>query len=190
MKNRTWILILGALTLLATVALAEEGQSAADLWNKTKIVTAYTLNTRINPFDLEVEVRDGTAFLTGTVRTEEEKQLAEQLALSVEGIDKVNNEILLDANIPQNQARFDLSRAVSDANITAMVKSQLLWNDLTHALKINVSTNNGVVTLAGPVSSEEEAEEVLRIAQRTRMVEGVDNQLQVGPQAAAADSGR
>jgi osmotically-inducible protein OsmY len=135
-------------------------------------------------------VRDGTAYLTGTVRTAEEKQEAEKLALSVEGIDKVRNEIVLDESIPQNQARFDLSRAVSDANITAMVKSQLLLNDLTHALKINVSTNNGIVTLAGPVSSEEEAQEVLHIATRTRMVDGVDNQLELSPRAATADSGQ
>lgn len=135
-------------------------------------------------------MRDGTAYLTGTVRTAEEKQEAEKLALSVEGIDKVRNEIVLDESIPQNQARFDLSRAVSDANITAMVKSQLLLNDLTHALKINVSTNNGIVTLAGPVSSEEEAQEVLHIATRTRMVDGVDNQLELSPRAATADSGQ
>jgi osmotically-inducible protein OsmY len=135
-------------------------------------------------------VRDGTAYLTGTVRTAEEKQEAEKLALSVEGIDKVRNEIVLDESIPQNQARFDLSRAVSDANITAMVKSQLLLNDLTHALKINVSTNNGIVTLAGPVSSEEDAQEVLHIATRTRMVDGVDNQLELSPRAATADSGQ
>jgi osmotically-inducible protein OsmY len=135
-------------------------------------------------------VRDGTAYLTGTVRTAEEKQEAEKLALSVEGIDKVRNEIVLDESIPQNQARFDLSRAVSDANITAMVKSQLLLNDLTHALKINVSTNNGIVTLAGPVSSEEEAQEVLHIATRTRLVDGVDNQLELSPRAATADSGQ
>ena len=71
-----------------------------------------------------------------------------------------------------------------------MVKSQLLLNDLTHALKINVSTNNGIVTLAGPVSSEEEAQEVLHIATRTRMVDGVDNQLELSPRAATADSGQ
>jgi tripartite-type tricarboxylate transporter receptor subunit TctC len=45
-------------------------------------------------------VRDGTAYLTGTVRTAEEKQEAEKLALSVEGIDKVRNEIAKVASDP------------------------------------------------------------------------------------------
>jgi osmotically-inducible protein OsmY len=63
--------------------------------------------------------------------------------------------------------------------MAAMVKAQLLWNRLTHALKIDVSAENGVVTVSGPVSSEEEAREVVRIAGSTRLVDKVENQLTV-----------
>lgn len=165
---------------LAPAVQAQEGESPADMWNEAKLVMSYTLDTTLNPFDLEVEVRDGTAYLTGTLPTAAEREHAAKLALSIDGIDQVENRIILDENVPHNQARYeDTSYAVSDANMAAMVKAQLLWNRLTHALEIDVSAENGVVTVSGPVSSEEEAREVIRIAGSTRLVEKVENQLTV-----------
>lgn len=108
------------------------------------------------------------AYLASTLPSAEDKTLAEQLALSVEGIEEVNNEILLDSNVPHNQARYDADKAGTDANITAMMRAQLLWNRLTHAHIISVSTNDGVVTLSGPVASEKEAREIVRVATNTR----------------------
>jgi len=42
-------------------------------------------------------------------------------------------------------------RKVEDANLTAKVKSQLLWNSNTGGLAINVDTLDGVVSLSGNV---------------------------------------
>lgn len=168
---------------LAPAVQAQQGESPSDMWNEAKLVMSYTLDTSLNPFDLEVEVRDGTAYITGTLPTAAERNRAAKLALSIDGIDQVENRIILDENVPHNQARYeDASYAVSDANMAAMVKAQLLWNRLTHALEIDVSVQNGVVTVSGPVSSEEEAREVVRIAGSTRLVEKVNNRLTVQKQ--------
>ncbi len=180
---RNEYLIPGVLAIslsLAPAVQAQPGESPTDMWNEAKLVMSYTLDTSLNPFDLEVEVRDGTAYITGTLPTAAERDHAAKLALSIEGIDHVENRIILDENVPHNQARYDdASYAVSDANMAAMVRAQLLWNRLTHALEIEVSAQNGVVTVSGPVSSEEEAREVVRIAGSTRLVEKVNNRLTV-----------
>lgn len=177
MKSLIPVTLLTVSLFLTNAAQAEEEATAADIWQETKIVTSYVLNTQLNPFDIEVAVRDGKAYLAGTLPSAEDKALAERIARSVEGIEQVDNEILLDKNVPHNEARYDADKAGTDANITAMVKAQLLWNELTHAHDISVSTDDGVVTLSGPVASEEEAREIVRIATSTRWVQKVDNQL-------------
>lgn len=184
MRNEYLVLGFLAISLaLAPAVQAQQGESPSDMWNEAKLVMSYTLDTSLNPFDLEVEVRDGTAYITGTLPTAAERNRAAKLALSIDGIDQVENRIILDENVPHNQARYeDASYAVSDANMAAMVKAQLLWNRLTHALEIDVSVQNGVVTVSGPVSSEEEAREVVRIAGSTRLVEKVNNRLTVQKQ--------
>ena len=169
-----------ALVLLAAPATqAEHKEDVRDIWTEARVVMNYTLDTVLNPFDLEVEVREGTAYVTGTLPTAEEKAHAAQVALSTPGVDQVENLILLDQNVPHNEARRDTDQAVTDANITAMVKAQLLWNELTHAVDISVSVNDGVVTLSGPVRSEEQAREAVRIADNTRLVENVKNDMTV-----------
>lgn len=42
---------------------------------------------------VQVEVRDGVVYLSGIVRSEEEKERAEEIARDVEGVEKVVNEI-------------------------------------------------------------------------------------------------
>lgn len=169
-----------ALALLAAPATqAGHNEDVRDMWSEARIVMNYTLDTTLNPFDIEVEVRDRTAYLSGTLPTAAEKAHAEQVALSIPGVDQVNNLIVLDKNVPHNEARRDDDQAVTDANITAMVKAQLLWNELTHALDIAVSVENGVVTLSGPVRSEQEAREAMRIADNTRLVQKVNNEMTV-----------
>lgn len=169
-----------AISLLAApVVDAGHTEEASDIWSEAKIVMSYTLDTTLNPFDLEVEVRDRTAYLTGPLPSAEDKALAEKLALAHDGVDRVESRIVLDRKGPHNQARYDVETVASDANIAAMVKAQRLWNRLTHGLDIAVSVDHGVVTLSGPVQSEREAREAARIATGTRLVDQVNDDLKV-----------
>lgn len=165
----------------------------SDTWTKASLTTTYTLNRHLNPFDIDTEVKDGVVTLRGSVESKVERDLAEQLALGVDGVHKVVNELKIDpepsdkmdsANAEDKASGSDTERSfmqvVEDANTTAMVKSQLLWNGETEGLSINVDTLHGVVSLSGSVDSKAEAELAEQIAISTEDVRKVENHLKVG----------
>jgi hypothetical protein len=65
---------------------------------------------------------------------------------------------------------------LTDATITAAVKTQLFADNFTPALHINVSTTDRVVTLTGKVKSRDDETAAVRVA---RAVGGVQDQLEI-----------
>lgn len=168
---------LGALPLAG--AHAADGERRSDLWLKAALVTTYTLNQHLNPFDIEVEVTDGAAVLRGSVDSSVEKDLAGELARGVDGITAVDNRLEIKRENSKERPRNELLERVSDANLTAKVKSQLLWNSNTQGLRIDVDAQGGIVTLRGEVASAAESELAAQIARNTSGVHRVDNELRV-----------
>jgi len=69
-----------------------------------------------------------------------------------------------------------------DAWITTKVKSQLLADSDVKGLDINVSTKDGVVTLAGKVPTTAMRDKAISVAQGVKGVKKVDTQaLKVSP---------
>lgn len=68
---------------------------------------------------------------------------------------------------------------VDDASITARVSAGLAQDATLSALKIDVDTSNGVVTLKGPAPTQEAKERASSIAQGVKGVSSVVNQLTV-----------
>lgn len=68
-------------------------------------------------------------------------------------------------------------RVLSDAEITAAVKTKMIADTHVHAMDINVDTDNGVVTLNGSVRSAAEKAEAMRVARRTHGVKRVVDKL-------------
>lgn len=166
---------------------ADQGPPRSDLWLKAQLVTVYALNEHLNPFKISVEVQDGVARLSGTVENEIEKELAEELARGIKGIHRVHNELHVDASTQPDSRRGAFARMVEDANITARVKSQLLWNANTHGLDIHVDTENGHVRMSGNVNNPREAELAMQIARNTRGVQTVTNLIQISPEPPTVD---
>lgn len=172
------------------VPAADTGQDVQDARREAQIWTTYGFNPNLRASDIGVEVNGSTAILTGTVESGVEKDLAEQIALSVDGIGKVDNRLRIDAAfVPGKGKHYDRDRnfstAVDDATTTARVKSKLLWNAHTDGLQIDVDTRNGVVTLKGAVGTAAEKNLAARLAQNTHGVVSVNNQLAIGARAAA-----
>jgi hypothetical protein len=69
--------------------------------------------------------------------------------------------------------------AVSDSTITAEVKSALAADPKLSALRIEVDTSNGVVTLTGPAPDEESKSRATQIAAAPKGVMRVENRLEV-----------
>lgn len=149
---------------------------------EAQIWTTYATNPHLHAFDLKVEVKGDRATLNGTVQNGAAKDLAEQIALGVEGIKQVDNRLVINTSYePPKRAAGDRSfgDVVSDATITASVKSKLLWDSHTDGLDIHVDTNNGRVTLTGTVASGTEKDLAGHIAMDTKDVVGVNNELVV-----------
>jgi hyperosmotically inducible periplasmic protein len=71
---------------------------------------------------------------------------------------------------------YESSQApVSDTWITTKVKAELLANETVKGLDINVSTTNGVVTLAGVLDSKTQVDTAIRLATNVKGVTDVDS---------------
>ncbi len=186
--------IIAALAALGPVGSAAAEQAyegpGSDLWIEARLITTYSLNEHLNPLDLGVDAEKGTVTLTGEVDNQAEKELAVRIAEGLEGVGKVEDRIEVGKDAGGAKAQNSLYRFVNDANITARIKMRLLWNEITGGLDIDVDTSDGVVTLAGPVHSEEERQMAERVARRTDGVREVNNELRVAPEETLAHEAR
>ena len=174
----------GMLSLSTLPVLAQEPTASAvtEARMEGSIATAFALNRHLNPFRIQVQVEGTTAVLTGTVENSVNRDLAEQVALGIEGIDEVDNRLQVDTDVDQSDAeRTSLANRLGDATTTATVKSKLLWNRNTQGLDIAVSTRNSVVTLTGNATSEAASELAERLAGNTEGAREVINEIVVTP---------
>lgn len=70
-------------------------------------------------------------------------------------------------------------RNVDDAAITASIKSTLVADKVANLTRIDVDTNNGVVSLNGVVNSAQQKSRAEELARRVDGVRGVNNNLQI-----------
>jgi hyperosmotically inducible protein len=76
-------------------------------------------------------------------------------------------------------ARIQPASALDDASITARVKTVLLNDTQVAATKIDVTSNQGVVTLSGSVKSKADETRAIELARGVQGVRDVRSQLQV-----------
>ena len=181
-QPRTLLIATGmALSMAAMSASANTvSQEISDARQEAQIWTTYTLSPYLSASDMSVSVHEGLAILTGKVNDEVSKDLARQIALGVSGIQKVDNQIVVQADFsPPASTVRSYSQVVEDASISAAVKSKLIWSKYTDAQAVAVETLGGKVTLTGVAESAKAKELAGRMAMNTRGVVSVDNQLKV-----------
>lgn len=157
-----------------------------DAWLHGKLETALLFNEHLNSFDINSEVKNGTAHLYGAVESDIDRDLAEEIAKSIKGVNAVENQLEIDkskaAAARSGEAakeRQGFKQDVLNATLTARVKSRLLVNSNTGGMAIDVDSRNGVVTLSGRVDSEQEKELAAQIAANTNGTVSVDDRLTV-----------
>ncbi|MFZ5505992.1 MAG: BON domain-containing protein [Pseudomonadota bacterium] len=84
-----------------------------------------------------------------------------------------------DARASVEAATERMAGAVDDATITANVSARLAGDPELSALKIDVDTQDGKVTLTGPAPSEAARGRAAELAATVEGVVGIDNRLQV-----------
>ncbi|MGI3129140.1 BON domain-containing protein [Halopseudomonas pachastrellae] len=176
------------LSMSPLAAHADDGD-LTEARQEGSIWTAITLNRHLNPFTIDVDVENGVATLTGDVESDVDRDLAEQVAKDIEGIQRVDNQLQVNPDAERKErteGNPSLSTSFSNATTTATIKSKLLWNSNTEGLDIDVTTNNGVVTLSGTAQSDAAKDLAGMLAKDTDGVHRVDNEIRVNADATAA----
>jgi osmotically-inducible protein OsmY len=188
MYTRSRKLVLASAITLALASISgavvadPQSQDVVEARQESQISTTYSLSPYLRANDIKVSVDDGTATLTGTVEEDVNKELAQQIALGVNGIKTVDNQIDVEADYSpatRSSQERNFGEVVDDATITATIKSKLLWSKNTEGMEMDVDTTMGRVTLRG--SAESDASKALagRMAVNTHGVVSVDNRLVV-----------
>ena len=111
--------------------------------------------------DFRAHVSGGAATLTGTVRSERDRQRAADIARGVTGVQRVLNELDVDAT-----AADDPTLESDEATLEGAVAAQLLGDPVlgSRDIRVTVDRRSNTVTLTGEVASEAEKERATRIA--------------------------
>jgi osmotically-inducible protein OsmY len=116
---------------------------------------------------ISVSVAGETATLTGEVTKSPSQGLAEEVALSIQGIKKVDNKVTVkDAAGPVAASEA----SVKNVALEMKVKGILLTEIGKNALKIEVEVVDGVVSLRGKLDNPEASKAAIA---KTRSIEGV-----------------
>lgn len=166
-------------------AVRDAGQTVEDATITARIETMYLLNENLNPFRINTTTKDGVVTLDGTVDDAIEKDLAEALARNIDGVSSIDNQLNVD---PKDSPRVsDERRAVrariNDANLTADVRQRLAYNKDLSGANIGVDVRDQSVRLYGTVPSEEMQERAIEVAEETRGILEVRNDLVVEERA-------
>ena len=178
-----------------------------DGWITTKIEAAYFADADVKGRTIDVTTDNGVVTLTGTVEDQKARDQAVAIARSIDGVTRVEDRLAAgtaparaEAQPPAQQpppatpapgesaesARSAETSEVEEAGanlsnvwITTKIEAQYFADDAVKGRRIDVSTNNGVVTLAGQVQSEAEKERAMNIARQTEGVRRVEDRLRV-----------
>jgi hyperosmotically inducible periplasmic protein len=202
---RKTLFVVSALFVFCLVASGcSKTPSAQDINSDSDIKAAVKEKIKVDPkvdeSDIEVDAEDGVVTLKGEVDSNEEADRAIQIAGEVPKVKRVNSELKIkdvvtnedveehveeNAKVAEEKLEEKGDRSVTqtaeDAEITAKVKLALAKDPEVSALKIDVDTRNGEVTLTGTVKSEAEAKRAIQIAESNEGVKRVTSVLTVKP---------
>ena len=174
-------LVLGS-TAMSAQANSWENESK-DAWIDGKAETVLLMNTNLNNFDINTDVKNGKVVLTGKVNSELDKELAEELVLSLDGVTDVDNSLTvvksMDTEDKNNDMMDDDDNDLTDAKITTVITTRFLFDSEVGGTDIDVDTDNGVVTLNGSVESEAEKQLAVKIAKNAEDVRDVVDKLAI-----------
>lgn len=159
----------------------------SDAWLDGKLESALLFNTHLNSFNIDTEVKSCVAYLTGFVKSSIDKDLAGEIAESIDGIKDVKNKLVVDnkkqsaeeKSAASESGKGKFRQAVMDATLTARIKTELLMNTNTSGLSIDVDSSRNEVTLTGEVNSDAEKDLAEKIAKNTSDNVVVNNKLTV-----------
>jgi hyperosmotically inducible protein len=160
-------------TLTACSSTRTVGSQMDDGLITSKVKSKIAADPIVNPFNIDVDTVDGVVTLRGKVEKTGAKQHAGEIALTVSGVKRVNNDITVAGSSATARRRL------SDSAITSKVKTKLAADPEIDPFNIDVDTADGVVTLSGVVAKASARAEAEKLARATRGVKDVRNEIVV-----------
>jgi hyperosmotically inducible protein len=166
----------GSLLGIAVFAISMAACSHSDPGITTAVKTKLAADDTVKAYKIDVDTKDATVTLTGSVDTAEAKTRAVELARATKGVTNVIDQLSV---APPPVATSGVTEALTDPAITTTVKTALLADPLSSGLKIDVDTDHAVVTLSGTVATPAEKTRAEEVAKNSTGVSSVVNQLKV-----------
>lgn len=176
-----------ALPIVLAVLVGFAGCSSQEVDDSTitlKVKSKLAGDSQTSAIRIGVDTVKGVVTLSGTVPSNKEKDEADKVAKSTEGVKRVVNDITVNAdtlsasNIGEKAetAAKDVGQNISDATILTKLKAKLIADGITGT---NIDVDNGAVVLKGQVDDANKKVKAEEIAKNTAGVKGVKNQLTV-----------
>jgi len=170
-----WLLI----CVLPATATGAQTEACTDPCLKAAIAVHYLQSPFLSPFRIDITVKDSVVTLEGSVADEGERALASEIATGLDGVTNVVNRIRVEpAASAQHPVMPPVDCLADDAALADRVRTQLYWNRATHGLAVDVTANDGTVTLRGQAADPHQAELARLITLNTCGVKRVDSALQ------------
>jgi hyperosmotically inducible protein len=163
---------------VAVLAVWAAACSQTDAGITTAIKSKLAADDQVKAYQIDVDTKDKVVTLNGTVDDPMARTRANEIARTQKGVTDVVDNINVTAAGPAPM-NPDGSPMMSDAALTAAVKTKLLADPVVSGLRIDVDSREGVVTLKGDVSSQAEKDAAVQIARETSGVRQVDDYLVV-----------
>ncbi len=151
------------------VRFAEESSLPGDEQISQNIVDSLHWNSRIDSSGIEVETHERVVTLKGRVSSFWEKFEAEDLANNTHGVTGV-----------VNQLEVELEKTVEDKEIENDLRNAFERSILIDEDKIEITSSRGVVRLSGSVANYAIKRDVMDLANYTRGVVNVIDEITIG----------
>lgn len=189
--------MLQRLAALVGVAALTVACAQTDAGITTNVKSKMAADDSVKALEINVDTRNGVVTLTGDVDSAIAKERAVQIARTTDGVREVVDNITVTESAPTgglfdrdgvdrgtgnigDNDRQDRNEPITgDPGITSAVKAKLLADSTVSGLRIDVDTEDGVVTLTGDVKSKAEADRAVMLARNTDGVTRVVNHLKV-----------
>ena len=174
----------GSMLAILGPALFVVGCSQSDPGITTSVKTQLMADEVVKARNINVDTRDRVVTLTGTVQSAQEEARALQIARNTKGVADVIDNITVSSPAEPGAAPTTgetATEAITDAGLTAKVKTSLLADPDVSGLRIDVDTRDRIVTLSGAVGSSTEKARAVELAGKVDGVTRVEDRLTVRP---------
>jgi osmotically-inducible protein OsmY len=166
----------GVVSVDNQVVVKSEYAEHSDEWIALKVRGELLVKANVSATATTVDVKNGVVTLSGTVQNIAEKDLTGVYAKDVANVKDVRNELVVAPASPEDST---MGEVIDDASITSQVKYALMSHRSTSAISTKVTTENAVVTISGVAATDAEKSLVSKLAQDTRGVKSVVNDMTV-----------